>query len=277
MRNLIYQEKVINEKLNDLNSHLAQVEILNAKIDFCEDGEDYYYDKQLEQIYGVFNSSINELYLILLNYFETQNSRELLTIFKTDFCHILDPSYSSILTLEDPDYGNIFYVSEDLDKIKKFLLPYEAFDEKVNKNIGLVYLENILGNTSCIVEELGRKPLNETSIYNSVKHVIKATFPDYLGGSDSFHKYGKCYRPDILIPSLNTAVEYKYATDEQRLIKTIEEILIDVAGYSNHPLYKIFYAVFYVTPGIFTEQRFRIIWDEYKFPKNWKSIYVIGK
>ncbi|KRB54703.1 hypothetical protein [Flavobacterium sp. Root186] len=277
MRNLIYQEKIINEKLNDLTYHLAQVENLNVKLDFCGEGEDYYIDKQIEQAYGLFNSSINELYLILINYFETQNSRELLTIFKTDLCHILDPAYNSILTLEDPDYGSIFYVSEDLNKIKKFLLPYEAFDEKVNKNIGLIYLENILSNTSCIIEELDRKPSSETIIYNSVKHVIKATFPNYMEPSEPFVKHSKCYRPDILIPSLNTAIEYKYATDENRLIKTIEEILIDVAGYSNHSIYKIFYAVFYVTPGICTEQRFRIIWDEQKFPKNWKSIYVIGK
>jgi hypothetical protein len=277
MRNLFYQERTINEKLIELEKHLAQVDYLNLKIDFSEQGEEEYIEKEIEQVYYKFNASIKELYLMLLNYFEAQNSKELLTLFKNDLSHILDSNYKGIQTVEDPDFGQIYYICEELYSIKKFLLSFEAFDERTTKNIGLIYLENILSHTAYIAKELQTKVTNETSIYNSVKHVIKATFPDYIGLSEPFYKEAKCYRPDILIPSLNTAIEYKYATDEAKLIKTIEDILIDVSGYSNHPIYKIFYAVFYVTAGICTEQRFNILWSDHKFPENWKPIFVNGE
>ena len=277
MKNQFYQEKIINEKLRELENDIAKVEYLNVKLDFCEQGEEEYIDRQIEQFYKKFNSSIKELYLILLNYFETQGSKELLNIFKNDLQGILDINYEGIKTFDDDDFGQTYYICQELNAIKKFLLPFEAFDENVIKNIGLIYLENILSHTSYIIKELEKKPTNETSIYSSVKHVIKSTFPDYIGLSEPFIKEAKCYRPDILIPSLNTAVEYKYATDETKLIKTIEDILIDISGYSNHPLYKVFYAVFYVTVGICTEQRFNYIWNSYKFPENWKPIFVIGE
>lgn len=277
MRNIYYQEKIINEKISALENYIAQVEHLNIKLDFCEQGEEEYVEKEIDQIHYKFNSSIVELYLLLLNYFETQNSNELLKIFKKDLEHILNPTYVGISVVIDDDFGQTYYICNELYSINKFLLSFEAFDKRINKDIGLIYLENILSHTSYIIRELDIKPLNETTVYNSVKHVIKATFPDYIGLSEPFYKEAKCYKPDILIPSLNVAVEYKYATDEARLIKTIEDILIDVLGYSNHPVYKIFYAVFYVRAGVCTQQRFNILWNGYKFPEHWKPIFVNGE
>ena len=140
MKNQFYQEKIINEKLRELETDISKVEYLHVKLDFCEQEEEEYIDRQIDQFYRKFNSSIKELYLILLNYFETQGSKELLNIFKNDLQGILDINYEGIKTFDDDDFGHTYYICQELNAIKKFLLHFEAFDENVIKNIGLIYL-----------------------------------------------------------------------------------------------------------------------------------------
>jgi hypothetical protein len=91
-----------------------------------------------------------------------------------------------------------------------------------------------------------------------VKTFCDVTFPKAKldGGFHPFYSNAKCYKPDILIPTLNCAIEYKFARTEATLVKTIEQILIDVKGYAGHPIYKYFYAVFYVKSGIISKNRF---------------------
>jgi hypothetical protein len=129
MRNLFYQERTINDKLSELEKYLARVDYLNVKLDFSDEGEEEYIEKEIEQVYDKFNGSIKELYLMLLNYFEAQNSKELLTLFKKDLSHILDHNYKAIQTVEDPDFAQVYYICDELYSIKKFLLPFMVFPE----------------------------------------------------------------------------------------------------------------------------------------------------
>ena len=80
-----------------------------------------------------------------------------------------------------------------------------------------------------------------------------------------------------MIPELYTAVEYKYAADEQRLKSTIEQIAADVKGYTGDKDYSVFYAVFYVTEDFWGQNKFSKVWDDQGFPKNWIPIYIVGK
>ena len=167
---------------------------------------------------------------------------------------------------------------------------------EILKRSGLIYLEHILESTHIIINKLEKKPKSEVEVYNAVKIVCEATFAnaEFLHFNmltpteqntfqftahftPSFQTQVKCYKPDILIPSLNCAIEYKYAESETSLIKTIEDILIDVKGYSNNFHYRIFYAVFYVKIGIWSRQRFNQVWTEKGFPENWKGIMVEGE
>jgi hypothetical protein len=166
-----------------------------------------------------------------------------------------------------------------VDRFYAYLSVFFAFGDIsfVHKRPGLKYLEYILHNTSTILNKMSVNPDSETKIYNAVKFVCEVTFPDHESTTDSFIKKAKCYRPDILIPSLNCAVEYKYAADERGLANTIDQILVDTKGYESHSVYKLFYAVFYVPAGVLSNQRFNEIWDEKSFPKNWKGILVTGR
>lgn len=93
----------------------------------------------------------------------------------------------------------------------------------------------------------------------------------------SFIKSFKEYKPDILIPELHAAVEYKYANSAEKLKSTIDQICADVTGYTGDSDYRIFYAVFYVTQDFWGQEMFARVWSEMNFPKNWKAFYIVGK
>lgn len=276
MRDNLYQEKKIKFLISELQNSLSLISRENQNLENCENGEEEFFSKRIDNQYYRFNNSLKNLYIILIQYLENQGSNELKYILKSELSGIFDPNYNSVQSEYDDDWVEEMFWSEDLSKIKRILQPFEAFDSKSKKDIGIIYLENILLNTSSIIKDMNIVADSEAKVYNGVKHVITSTFPDYINITEPFYKEAKCYKPDILIPSLSTAVEYKFAQDEQRLIKTIEEILIDVAGYNGNVSYKNFYAVFYVKTGIWSEKRFQEVWKGYKFPENWKGIYVNG-
>ena len=276
MNNRHYQEVTIKNSISELNMLIGEMYKMQTQLDFYEHHFEQEIYEEIDRIKFKFNQKIQDIYLIIIAYLDSRKNGELLELFKANLSHIFKSNYNSLQSISDDDNQEHFY-SPDLEKIKRFLKAYRGFDTKENQDIGLVFLENILKNTAVILKELSITPKSETEVYNGVKHVISSTFPDYIGLTESFYKEAKHYKPDILIPYIHTAIEYKFARDKQRLTKTIEEILIDVHGYSNHHLYKTFYAVFYISPGITTESRFKKIWDGYKFPSNWKPILVIGE
>lgn len=161
--------------------------------------------------------------------------------------------------------------------VLQFLNSFVEFGGEEEEDLtGLDFLENILQNTAVIIREQNIVPTSESQVYKAVKIVCQATFPDAKFPTESFQQTARCYKPDILIPTLRCAVEYKYATTENRLVTTIDEILIDVQGYSGNNSYINFYAVFYATSGVMSELRFQQIWLEKQFPDNWKGILVHG-
>jgi hypothetical protein len=272
-----YQELKINESVAVCRNYLSKIYGLHDELNHCEIGEEEYIHKEIDQQHFEFEARIRTTYILVLAYLQSKGSLELLKQFQKDLGQVLLEDFKGITSIYVDEIDEEVYISKALDKLEEFLLPYQAFDKDIFKSSGIIFLENILNSTSVILKELGIKPTSETQVYKNVKFVTKSTFPDSSFPSEPFYKTAKCYKPDILIPSLNTAVEYKYAEDENRVINTIEQILVDVAGYSNHPTFKIFYAVFYVKAGVFSEERFQIIWRGYRFPDNWKPIFVIGE
>lgn len=159
-----------------------------------------------------------------------------------------------------------------------FLSPFDFFktDDRFKEN-GIEYLETILRNTQNIILKLGNKPTTEPQVYNSVKIIVESIFPTANKPKAGFFKTMKNYNPDILIPELNVAIEYKYADSEAKLKSSVEQVVSDVQGYTGDSDYKLFYAVFYATEDFWGLDRFKAIWEEHKFPENWKGFYIIGK
>lgn len=221
----------------------------------------------------------DHVFKMCLVYFEIKNVTYYIDLFKDEIRPFLDNKDGQLFSSTFNE-GNAEFYCDCTAKFWSFLQPFEAFNgndiEILLKRTGISFLENILESTAVVIKELDITPTTETQVYKAVKILTSATFPSASFPSQSFQKTAKCYIPDILIPSLSCAIEYKYADNEIKLIDTIDQILVDVKGYDKHQIYKLFYAVFYVKPGICTKARFDVVWKEKEFPENWKGILVIG-
>jgi hypothetical protein len=166
-----------------------------------------------------------------------------------------------------------------LRDIRQFLEPLNVLQDKSRylRLLGIQYLETILRGTGRLVHDSGKTPISEPQVYGIVRPFIQAVFPSAIGAKSNFLKIAKSYNPDILVPELFAAIEYKYATDENKLKTAIGQIADDAKGYTGDRDYKLFYAVFYVTSDFWGQERFTHAWNDMKFPENWKSFYVVGK
>jgi len=239
--------------------------------------DDWNYTQEIESDKYQFSGQIKGLIKLILVYIEKQGLPNYLEKFQNEIVNKLTNDYLFEFRF-DPELQESSQILED---IKEFLYPFPQFDhiseELETKRVGIRYLENILKQTSYIINKMGLIPTKEVEIYNAIKIVINSTFPKSHGAGSNFRKIGKEYKPDILIPELEVAIEYKYVNSEKKLINCIEQILVDVKGYQDDLNYKIFYSVFYLKGDIVGQNRFDELWAEYCFPKNWKPFYCVGK
>lgn len=166
-----------------------------------------------------------------------------------------------------------------LAKLRLFLAPL-GIDSSANfyrQQGGVKALEAVLENTAHLLKLWGLKPKSESEVCKPIRELLKVMFEGTLRPpAGRFNKSFKYYKPDILIPDLFAAIEYKYLRNQTAFNASLGEIADDVGGYTGDPQYKLFYAVFYFTGNFFTQKRFNSAWKEKKFPKEWVPIYVLA-
>jgi hypothetical protein len=108
--------------------------------------------------------------------------------------------------------------------------------------------------------------------YRTLIHV----FPD-TGREVPIAKVSKCYKPDIGVPSLKAAIEFKFADTDAELKKSIGGIYEDVAGYGGSEDWRHFYAVFYMTDAFITQHQVEAEFKVSKVDRQWKPIVVQGR
>ena len=270
-----YQEDRIKKMLSEMSSVYSDIQFREQiPIQRLEEIQfEIETDERKEYFFGISKS----LFILCIAYLEQRNLKNYLSAFEKELNPFLTDRVKNLSGSYHEESGEVY--SDLVSLFWNYLLSFSTFGDNNDfllKRTGLIYLEDILQSTAVILKSQNKTPSKETDVYNAVKIVCQATFPSAIFPTESFQKPAKCYKPDILIPSLNCAVEYKYAENEQKLISTIDEILIDVKGYDKHSVYKIFYAVFYVKPGIWTKNKFQEVWKEKEFPANWKAFMVEG-
>jgi uncharacterized protein (DUF1810 family) len=275
MIELEYIEHKIEKLLYEMSSIYADIQF-KGEFSSPDDTELLYEISDLEDSFAYL---ADRVYKMCIAYLETKQLKELIGIFKSEVLPNITDKKKLLSGTFNQDNAEVY---SDLTSIFwSYLLAFPAFGDNdteiLLKRTGITFLENILESTGVIIKELNITPTTETQVYDAVKILTQATFPSASFPSQSFQKTAKCYIPDILLPTLNCTVEYKYADTERKLIDTIDQILIDVKGYDKHQFYKLFYAVFYVKPGIWTKTRFDTVWKEKEFPENWKGILVVGQ
>lgn len=270
-----YLEKKIRELLLDTSRCISHYLYLNMNASSreyrtIEMGEELI-ETQIE-----YEKNLRKLFNCICCYVDMQQLDKYLVIFNREIA----PKISDHQKLYDSDNG---FHEEQLtgkliNEIWDFLSPFEFIEadeiDRYLRKSGIIYLEKILKNTDTILKAFGIKPDSEATIYNALKPLINCIFPSSINPKSNFMKTSKQYVPDILIPELSTAVEYKFARDQNKLKNVIDEISIDVKGYTGDSDYRIFYAVFCASGKIWTYEQFNEIWKEKKFPRNWKGFYV---
>ena len=219
------------------------------------------------------------LYNCIIVYLESDNRAHYLAQFKKQFDPIFESDKELLKEYYHNEIGEVF--SEALDKLWTFLHPFQfsrsAYERLVIHQAGLQYLENILQSTQSILLQIGAKPKSEPQLYTYVKYVVSTVFPSSKDAGSYFAKCFKQYKPDVLIPELKTAVEYKYAKTETDLTNQMGQIAEDTVAYSGDYDYETFYAVFYVVDDFWSVPKFKQAWKDMKFPENWKGVYIVGK
>lgn len=195
-----------------------------------------------------FERLTERLYLSTIRLLETEALPAYLRQFLSKFGEPLNANQAAtaydIDTMGDGEPHIVF-----LAQIRQFLEPLDVLDGTNHylRFAGIQYLETVLNNTASIIHKSGENPTSEPGVYNLVRNVLEAIFPSAISPKSNFLKTAQEYKPDILIPELSTAIEYKYAKDEAKLKATIAQISDDVKGYTGDVDYDLFYAVFYVT------------------------------
>jgi hypothetical protein len=224
---------------------------------------------------------IRDLYYNIRVYFEIKGLIVHLNSFITEFDSLVLSQKDDLLKT-----GQTHPESEGELKIiidfKRFLDPFKAFDYREQKGEVYIKVHSILKHTDHILKKMKFEftpKTGEASIYENVKWVLGLFFPKTkLNRSASFNQTFQRYNPDILIPEIKTAIEYKYVKDRRLNLDTyLDQIRIDAANYTEDSRYDNFIAVLYIKDsGIATEDNIRAAWVQKRFPKNWSLVVAMG-
>ena len=273
-----YRENKIKELLWSMSSDYSELSFMWEYTPDETKSEPEYLFKEAD-IQDNFEEKAKSVYQMIIAYLESVNHIEYLKDFKAEFSKLLNDRKELFSGEINNDIAEL--ISKTVGKFWKFLAPFEfsqrSHIEKLLKQTGVIYLERILRNTQVILNETKTNPTTEPQVYNAVKFVVQSVFPSALAPNSGFFKSFKNYHPDILIPEIHTAIEYKYADSLAKLKTQVDEVAADTKGYTGDTNYEIFYAVFYVTDDFWGIDKFQNVWEEMEFPKNWKGIYIVGK
>lgn len=269
-------EKKIQDNLNNIFSAFSQLDMME-ELDLNVENDEY------ESLNDEYKTLIKSTYLQIQVYLELNGLDSYLADFKQKFNSKIENNNQLFDRHFHNESGNTY--SRIYLDFFQFLSPFSFIQpddfESIYTKKGLFYLERILKNTDILIK-LRKAPINnEADIYNSIKPFIEILFPKVANttGSVFFSKLKK-YKPDLLIPELFTAIEYKYINSDHDLSLCITDIADDVIGYRDKigtSDYRLFYCVFYITKGDKSEERFLEYWKERDYPDNWKAIFVFER
>lgn len=136
-------------------------------------------------------------------------------------------------------------------------------------------LATILRNTGKLIAQRGLTPSSETQVRNAMLDYIQLAFEDARKEVPIPKKF-KTYKVDIAIPSLRTAIEYKYVKTANEMKACLDGIYADMKGYGGDDAWRTFYAVFYMTDPFFRQDEVDEEFALVQADLNWTPILVFG-
>lgn len=220
---------------------------------------------------------IRDLYVMIQAYLERKEMKLLLETFKYRFEEVVNND-DKILHEES------FHPEEPAEELtvindfKRFLEVFHSFDHNYDNVIETNRLLKILEETGLILEKMGIYPTKEAEVYNSIKWVIDLYYPSTRKKNKArFIGKFKKYNPDILVPEIKTAIEYKFIKSKSNIDEYLDQIKIDATNYRNDNDYENFIAVLYFMGSVSaTKESIETAWKAKRFPKNWKLVIANG-
>jgi hypothetical protein len=141
---------------------------------------------------------------------------------------------------------------------------------------GLGIFETILGNTGRLIAERCLQPHKETQVHDEIEKVLKLCFSN-VAREIPLHQPLKTYKPDVGVPELMAAVEYKFIDSKAKAKTAVGGIYEDLRGYSAHrDRWRNFYAVFYMSEPFMTQKELDTEWRLVGADRSWTPMIVHG-
>lgn len=234
---------------------------------------DYYREEYPGWTKEWIKSRLRDLYSMILVYLEGKGLVQYIQTFKDKFGLMIEDEENILKSISlHPEGEEELYI---LDSFRRFLEPFKSFNYRQKQENELLKLTPILHNTGFIIENSKAGISNESDIYKQVKWVLELYYPSVRRKNRaSFIQQFKTYEPDILIPELKTAIEYKYlAKASGNMDEYLDQLKVDSTNYVSDYRYEIFFAVIYIENiAIATPESIEVAWNSKQFPRNWKLV-----
>jgi hypothetical protein len=135
-------------------------------------------------------------------------------------------------------------------------------------------LGRMLRQTAHYLDTIEEVPTREKDVQDSLQPALRLAFPDVIR-EPSIPKQTKTYRPDFGIDSIATAVEVKFADDNQKAKSAIGELYEDMEGYAASE-FTFFIGLVYLTGAYLSQDQVDAEMKKVDTPKNWRIHLVVG-
>ena len=173
------------------------------------------------------------------------------------------------------------YYNVVLSDLRVFLEPFNlraGSGHQLRGRRDVAILERVLRNTALFIQDLAHPPASEAELDRAMRRILERLFPGSAKAPSSrFIKTHKYYKPDLLIPELGAAIEYKYIDSEIDLKTHLGQLAEDAHAYSDDPQYHLFYAVVFITYDFAGQEHYDHAWKEFKMSDNWVAFYIDGR
>jgi hypothetical protein len=262
-----YLEKEIQERIRAVSS-----QHFDHEMNLLYNKDDYEYNNG--EMEAWIYLTLKRIYILICAYLEVAGYPGLLQIFKDRYESKIDDQNFMLHTSADSfDASDVDPLSR-VQEFSDFLMPFESFAIFKEHNDALNRLEQILSETDQILLHNNISPENEKQVYDEVKWILQFLYPSIRNKHNAriIEKF-KTYSPDILLPEVSAAVEYKFIREKENPGLFIEQVYIDAGVYHKDHEYSNFYAVLYLHNNKkYTKQSIKQAWMEKNFPPNWKMI-----
>ncbi|MCZ6688085.1 MAG: hypothetical protein O7H41_00575 [Planctomycetota bacterium] len=194
---------------------------------------------------------LRETWLLLVDLIERLDHGSFLEAAKTDREACLKDPLASEMGAHELFLTWVGRADSFLSMIEELHLPSET-DEESGSDDNLL---DVIRNSEYYIASraiFGWVPCREEDVHQRIDGLLKCTYTD-LRKNPPLSKPIKGFIPDSGIPSLKTALEYKFIQTEVEAKAAVDEILADIGGYQSD-IYDTIIFVIYEVARLFSER-----------------------